>query len=175
MNPHIPFGRESEDSMQVYTGSALTEWLQHNVSEQMLMLAAIGARKRAYAPYSEFRVGAALVTISDAEVSYVGCNIENAAHTGTHAEAAAIADMILRFPSDQTPAPIAQIVVALQADETQHALPCGDCRQRIREFGDDRTKIYGVKLNATGKIVAVEVTTLGELLPFSFGPNNLKR
>lgn len=132
------------------------------------------ARKKAYAPHSRFKVGAAIKQKGNDETMFRGCNVENSILLVTHAEQAAVSQMILMRKGEHSVPVIEAIAVALVAEnEHQHALPCGFCRQLIREFGADETVILGAKLTATGEVWAVEVTTLGELLPLSFGANNL--
>ena len=97
----------------------------------LILLAALAARGRAYAPYSRFQVGAALRT-EDGAV-FAGCNVENAAFPeGTCAEAGAIAAMVMGDGSRR----IAEVVVAAEAKEP--CTPCGGCRQKLREFGTAR-------------------------------------
>ncbi len=123
--------------------------------------AAKAAQSRAYAPYSRFHVGAAILTPSGA--IYAGCNVENAAYPqGACAEAGAIGAMIAGGERL-----IAEILVIGDGDAL--VTPCGGCRQRIREFAalDAPIHIAGPEgLRAT--------FTLDELLPHSFGPEHLK-
>ena len=96
--------------------------------------AAKAAQANAYAPYSRFRVGAALRTPDGAIFS--GCNVENAAYPqGSCAEAGAIAAMALAGERR-----IAEILVV--GDGEALCTPCGGCRQRIREFADPSTAIH---------------------------------
>ena len=91
-----------------------------------LLQAATAVRERAYAPYSRFKVGAALRTTSGAV--HVGCNVENVAYPeGTCAEAGAIAAMIAAGDTH-----IAEVLVI--ADSPDPVPPCGGCRQKIAEF-----------------------------------------
>ena len=123
--------------------------------------AALAARGSAYAPYSLFAVGAALRT--DTGAVHAGCNVENAAYPeGTCAEAGAIAAMVLAGGRR-----ILEIVVVGGGDVP--CTPCGGCRQKLREFGGADTVIRIV--DPTG--AALLRTTLAELLPHSFGPENL--
>ena len=123
--------------------------------------AAKAAHGKAYAPYSRFNVGAALRTPSGA--IYSGCNVENAAYPqGACAEAGAIGAMALAGERR-----IAEILVV--GDGEGLCTPCGGCRQRIREFASPQTPVHiagpdGVRLTLS----------LAELLPHSFGPENLK-
>lgn len=130
-------------------------------SIEALFSAAANARANAYAPYSEFAVGAALRAVSGAIFS--GANVENASYpVGTCAEAAAIAAMVLagqrRF---------VEILIIGEGDAL--VTPCGACRQRMREFADEETKIH------VAGLTGVRATfTLGALLPAAFGPSITK-
>jgi cytidine deaminase len=123
--------------------------------------AAIRIRRKAYSPYSGFRVGAAIRT-QDGGI-YAGCNVENAAYQGTCAESGAIAAMIAAGKKR-----IVEVVVSGAGKIP--CTPCGGCRQRIREFA--RLDVPIRVVNERGKKMGT--WTLGELLPASFGPNNLK-
>jgi cytidine deaminase len=125
-----------------------------------LFEAAKAIQAKAYAPYSRFKVGAAIAT-PDGRV-FAGCNVENAAYpVGSCAEAGAISAMIAAGESR-----IAAIVVM---GEGEHLVtPCGGCRQRIREFAAPDTPIH-----IAGPEGIRERFTLDALLPFSFGPDNL--
>ncbi|MGO4707212.1 cytidine deaminase [Microvirga sp. 2MCAF38] len=115
---------------------------------------------KAYAPYSRFKVGAAILTPSGKV--FVGCNVENAAYpVGSCAEAGAISAMLAGGENR-----IAAIVVM---GEGEHLVtPCGGCRQRIREFASPETPIH-----VAGPEGIRKSFTLDALLPFSFGPDNL--
>jgi cytidine deaminase len=127
-----------------------------------LFAAAKAAQADAYAPYSRFKVGAALRSASSA--IYAGCNVENAAYPqGTCAEAGAIAAMALAGERQ-----IAEILVIGDGDAL--CTPCGGCRQRIREFADPLTAIH-----IAGPEGVRRTFTLAELLPESFGPDHLTR
>lgn len=127
-----------------------------------LFEAARAVQARAYAPYSRFKVGAALLA-PDGSL-HAGCNVENAAYpVGTCAEAGAISAMIAAGA-----AAISAILVYGEGDEL--VTPCGACRQRIREFAAPETP---VAIAGPGGIRAR--FTLAELLPASFGPDNLRR
>jgi cytidine deaminase len=116
-----------------------------------LFAAAQTAQANAYAPYSRFKVGAALSTPGGAIFS--GCNVENAAYPqGSCAEAGAIAAM----------------AILVIGDGEALCTPCGGCRQRIREFADPSTVI-----RIAGPEGVRARFTLAELLPESFGPNHL--
>jgi len=125
-----------------------------------LLDAARAAQGAAYAPYSRFRVGAALRTPSGAIFS--GCNVENAAYPqGACAEAMAIGAMALAGERR-----IAEILVV--GDGEGLCTPCGGCRQRIREFAEARAPIH-----VAGPEGVRASFTLGELLPHAFGPEHL--
>ena len=122
--------------------------------------AALAAQGRAYAPYSRFKVGAAIRTPSGA--IFAGCNVENAAYPqGACAEAGAIAAMALAGERR-----IAEILVIGDAEAL--CTPCGGCRQRIREFADASAPIH-----VAGPEGVRASFTLGELLPHAFGPEHL--
>ena len=131
------------------------------MSQDPLTAAALAARAVAYAPYSRFTVGAALRTPDGA--IHAGCNVENAAYPeGTCAEAGAIAAMALAGGRR-----IAELVVA--GGGGAPCTPCGGCRQKLREFGGPELVIRIV--DAAGQTLLH--TSLAELLPHSFGPDNL--
>jgi cytidine deaminase len=127
---------------------------------EALFAAARDAFANAYAPYSNFPVGAALLT-PEGEI-YSGCNVENAAYPqGACAEAGAIAAMARAGRRR-----IVEVVVV--GGGAGLCTPCGGCRQRLREFAGPDTPIHvagpdGVKASFT----------LAQLLPESFGPENL--
>jgi cytidine deaminase len=116
----------------------------------------------AYAPYSKFHVGACVR--ADSGKLYAGANVENAAYPqGQCAEASAIGAMIAA--GDRR---IVEIVVMGAGAEL--CTPCGGCRQRLNEFATADTPIH-----VCGPEGVRRTITLGELLPFSFGPHNLTR
>jgi cytidine deaminase len=128
--------------------------------DPVLLDAALAIRARAHAPYSGYRVGAALR--DETGRVFAGCNVENAAYpVGTCAEAGAIAAMVAGGGRR-----IAAILVC--ADGPALVAPCGACRQRIREFAADDVPILMADLAAVRG-----ATTLGALLPLSFGPEHL--
>ncbi|MGN6157039.1 MAG: cytidine deaminase [Devosia sp.] len=131
-------------------------------SDAELFAAAEAVRARAYAPYSRFAVGAAILA-DDGRV-YAGCNVENAAYPiGNCAEASAIAAMIAgggrRIRRVYVTGPGAVPVT-----------PCGGCRQRIREFADPDVVVISHGVDG-----APLAQTLEQLLPHSFGPEYLPR
>ena len=128
-----------------------------------LVDAAVKARAKAYAPYSKFLVGAALK--DELGRIHSGCNVENAAYPqGTCAEAGAIAAMVLAGGTR-----IMEATVVGAGDGL--VTPCGGCRQKLREFGSGDLIIY--VCDERGKVR--RSFTLDELLPASFGPENLSR
>lgn len=123
---------------------------------------AITARDNAYAPYSHHPVGVAVLAGSGAV--YAGANCEFANFDCTCAENTAIAAMT--SSGDRY---IDAIVVIGPATGAGICMPCGRCRQRIREFADAKTRIYALKPDGKpGKVV-----TIDQLLPDAFGPQNL--
>ena len=133
---------------------------------QALIRDAFAAQKFAYTPYSHFNVGAALLTKSGKV--YTGCNIENAGYTATNcAERTALFKAVSE--GERTFTAIA-IVGSLQGQtNTLVTGPCGVCRQALYEFGGPGLTVIMAK-SADDYIV----TTLGELLPYGFGPANLE-
>jgi len=113
------------------------------------------ARENAYAPYSNFKVGAALLTSSGA--TFQGVNVENVAYPeGTCAEAGAIAAMCAAGERDI-------VEVAVIADCPEPVTPCGGCRQKLAEFGKADVKVTLATTNGV-----VRETTIGALLPGAF-------
>jgi cytidine deaminase len=126
-----------------------------------LIDAALEARRHAHAPYSNFRVGAALRDENGR--IHRGCNVENAAYPqGLCAEAAALAAMVLAGGRTC-------VEIAIVGSGNGLITPCGGCRQKLREFGADDMNIYAC--DDTGE--AKRTFLLGELLPFAFGPEQL--
>jgi cytidine deaminase len=129
-------------------------------TDKALYEAAEAVRARAYAPYSKFQVGAAILA-DDGQI-YAGCNVENAAYpVGNCAEPSAIAAMLAGGGKR-----IRRIYVT--GPGTMPVTPCGGCRQRIREFAD-----LDVEVISHGVDGQPLVQTLGQLLPHSFGPEFL--
>ena len=131
--------------------------------QEALVAAALAVRQRAYAPYSRFRVGAALLT-SRGEI-VAGCNVENISYGLTNcAERTAIftARAAGQLGSAQGGPTI--VAVAVVGKGAAPLTPCGACRQVIAEFGPGCTVICA---NLRGER---RVTTLAELLPDAFGP-----
>ena len=129
------------------------------MTREELKAAAVAMLDRAYCPYSHFAVGAAL-ECADGTV-FTGCNIENAAYSpGICAERTAVAKAVSEGHTD-----FVRIVIAGRS--TDFCVPCGVCRQVLREFAPD---IEVICLNGAGE---EKIFTLPELLPHSFGPEFL--
>jgi len=124
--------------------------------------AALAVREHAHAPYSNFKVGAALRSASGAV--FVGCNVENVAYPeGTCAEAGAIAAMVAAGET--------QIVEAyVVAGSPTPVTPCGGCRQKLAEFASADVP---VTMATTGGVA--EHTTVGALLPGVFNTSHMSR
>ena len=128
-----------------------------------LVRRARAVREHAHAPYSNYRVGAALITASGA--IHVGCNVENASYGLTVcAERSAIASMVAA--GDREPIAIAIVTAGPEAGS-----PCGMCRQVLAEFAMD----LPVRLLTTDPSTPPTLTTLGELLPLAFRADKLGR
>ena len=122
---------------------------------QQLFQIARCAMLNAYAPYSRFRVGAAVLA-EDGKI-YAGCNTENVSYPcGTCAEAGAIAAMAAAGARK-----IAKILIV--SDGKTLVTPCGACLQRIKEFADDNTEIILSDENENERILSIS-----ELLPHAF-------
>ncbi|QFT64224.1 cytidine deaminase [Roseivivax halotolerans] len=121
---------------------------------------ALAVRENAYAPYSDFKVGAALRSASGAVFS--GCNVENVAYPeGTCAEAGAIAAMVAAGETE-----IAELYVV--AGSAAPVPPCGGCRQKIAEFAAPATMVTLATLDGTETRLSV-----GELLPGAFTQSHM--
>ena len=117
-------------------------------------------RENAHAPYSKFKVGAALRTVSGKE--FIGCNVENSAYPqGTCAEAGAIAAMIAAGEKEI-------LEICIVADCPSPVSPCGGCRQKLAEFSQPSTQVNLANLHGV-----LESHTLEDLLPHSFSSDHL--
>ena len=126
-------------------------------SNSDLISAAVEAREHAYARYSGFSVGAAI--IDEHGRMHVGCNVENAAYPlGSCAEAGAIAAMVQEGGKR-----IVTIAVAGGKGVLGSCTPCGGCRQRIAEFADENTVILAIDDGGEWREFS-----MAELLPASF-------
>lgn len=130
-----------------------------------LIRQALAAREVSYSPYSGYQVGAAVMT-EDGKI-YTGCNIENAAYSPTNcAERTAI----FKAVSEGARKLLAVAVAGSpKGAVTQYAFPCGVCRQVMREFAKPEEMLVLVAKSESDYIEK----TLAELLPESFGPDNL--
>lgn len=141
--------------------------ISNDVIRSMINMA-LDARKKSYSPYSNFAVGAALLTL-DGEI-ITGCNIENAAFSpGNCAERTAVFKAI----SEGYKGFSAIAIVGGKASENEipdYVSPCGMCRQVLREFVNPEEFYVIMAKNDEDYIVK----TLEELFPMSFGPDNLK-
>lgn len=133
----------------------MTDRIDGPVLEQLLAL-----RERAYAPYSRHPV--AVVVESSSGAHYGGTNVEVAHFKSVCAEASALSAMIAAGERS------VRRVYVLGPTE-RPCPPCGDCRQRLREFGGDETQILAV--DASGQVTLRR--SLGQLLPDSFGPEHI--
>lgn len=133
---------------------------------QSLIRAAFAARRFAYTPYSHFQVGAALLA-KDGKV-YTGCNIENAGYTPTNcAERTALFKAVSEGERH-----FSAIAIVGSMQGTVNTLvtgPCGVCRQALYEFGGPELTVIMAKTEEDYIVI-----TLGELLPYGFGPANLE-
>jgi cytidine deaminase len=128
---------------------------------QRLLEAAQDARAHSHSPYSLYAVGAAV--LDEHGAIHAGCNIENAAYPqGWCAEATALGAMVmaggLRAKAVLVTGPGPDVIT-----------PCGGCRQKLREFGDDNLVVIAADPSGIQ-----QSWTLGQLLPASFGPDHLK-
>lgn len=132
---------------------------------EQLIDAAIEQLDYSYTPYSNFKVGAALLA-EHGEI-YKGCNIENAAYTPTNcAERTAFFKAVSEGVKDFK---AICVVGGKNGELTEYAPPCGVCRQVMMEFCDpDKFQVILAVSREEYKIF-----TLGELLPLGFGPGNL--
>jgi cytidine deaminase len=126
---------------------------------ETLVGAARDASTRAYAPYSDFRVGAAILTENGA--IHTGCNVENASYgLAICAERNAAAAMALASPDDREIR-----LVAVYSPDASPCFPCGACRQVLREFGCKEVIVE----EASG----LRRYPFEEILPHAFGPEDL--
>ena len=133
-----------------------------------LILEARKARERSYSPYSNFKVGAALLTGSGK--IYHGCNIENAAYGPTNcAERTAFFRAV--YDGEREFEKIAVVGALADGDPDVTCAPCGGCRQVMMEFCDPETFMIVL---ANGKDDPLEIP-LKDLLPLGFGGANLEK
>jgi len=131
-----------------------------SATRDALIAAACASRERAYAPYSNFAVGAALLGADDQ--IYTGVNVENASYGLTIcAERAAVFTMVTAG---------VQRIKAVAVCTSNGVSPCGACRQVLSEFAEDAGEVPVFIANTAN---VVRETTLRVLLPLTFGPEHL--
>ena len=136
------------------------------MTDKELVSLALKAREMSYSPYSNFAVGAALLTKSGKV--YLGCNIENASYTPTNcAERTAFFKAVSEGEREFSKIAIVGGKVGEKIEK--YAYPCGVCRQVMREFCDVETFEVISALNED----VYQKNLLKELLPYGFGPENL--
>ena len=137
------------------------------VMVEKLIDTAIEQLKFSYTPYSNFKVGAALLTKSGK--IYTGCNIENASYTPTNcAERTAFFKAVSEGVRDFQ---AICIVGGKDGKLTEYTAPCGVCRQVMMEFCNPKT----FQIILATDLEHYDIYTLKELLPLGFGPGNLKK
>jgi cytidine deaminase len=152
--------RPSWQALRRVIVSGMSHFSLTDALQEALLQAARTARLHAYAPYSRYRVGAAV--LDEAGRIHAGCNVENAAYPeGVCAEAGALSAMVL---AGSTRARAVLIVGTGGAWIT----PCGGCRQKLREFCAPDTPVLTANETEMGPRY-----TLAQLLPESFGPDHL--
>lgn len=130
------------------------------IDDKELIELAIEARNASYSPYSNFKVGAALLTASGN--IYTGCNIESSSFSPTIcAERTALSKAVSNGDKHF-------VRIAVVGAEDEYTYPCGVCRQFLREFASDMEVIVAKNENEFIK------TSLTKLLPNSFGPEDLQ-
>ena len=127
---------------------------------QRLLSASLAARAHAHTPYSHYAVGAAV--LDEHGAIHAGCNVENAAYPqGWCAEATALGAMLMAGGKRAK-------AVLVSGPGPDVITPCGGCRQKLREFGDDDLLVIAADPSGVK-----QTWTLGQLLPASFGPEHL--
>lgn len=141
-----------------------------NISDDIikeLIKSADNARKNAYAPYSHFKVGAALYAAKDEDNFNIitGCNVENASYpAGNCAERTAVFKAVSEGYNNFK-------AIAIIGGDDIYTSPCGICRQVLREFVAPNIFYVIMAKNENDYVIK----TLEELLPISFGPESLKK
>lgn len=137
------------------------------MDDLQLIKKAFEIQKRSYSPYSNFQVGAALLTTSGKV--YCGCNIESASFTPTScAERTAFVKAVSEGELKFSKIAVVGNHESGRKPEDDYTAPCGVCRQVMMEFCDENFQIILAKSEDDYKTF-----TLSELLPFGFGPKNL--
>ena len=138
--------------------------MNNNIILQNLHEYAKCAMLRSYSPYSNFSVGASIMSSSGK--FYLGCNIENSSYPcGNCAESSAISAMIL---SGDREIDHIMIVGGKDAISSELCYPCGNCRQKINEFASTKCMVHLANANNVLKSII-----FSELLPYSFNKNDL--
>lgn len=139
--------------------------------DQELIIASEEAARSAYAPYSLFRVGAAIRLESGRIVQ--GANVENSAFpSGICAERTALSAAITNFPADR-PVAIAIAAISEQGSAAEIVTPCGNCRQVIAE--EENRWGRRIRMLLTGKKKIIEIDGIDQLLPLQFNRNSLRQ
>lgn len=136
------------------------------MNDKDLVACALEAREKSYSPYSKFKVGAALLA-KNGKV-YTGCNIESASYTPTNcaertAFFKAVSEGVTEFET-------IAIVGALEGERVDLCYPCGVCRQVMAEFCKSDFRIIMADVDHK-----MHICSLDELLPYRFGPSDLKQ
>ena len=135
------------------------------MQNELLIRAAFAARENAYTPYSHFKVGAAL--LAESGRVYTGCNIENAAYTPSNcAERTALFKAVSE--GERHFEAIAIVAGKEGCTDFPTTGPCGVCRQALYEFGGKKLRVILAKSETD-----YQEMTLGDLLPYGFGPQDL--
>lgn len=138
------------------------------MDKETLIAEAIKARENAYAPYSQFKVGAALLT--KAGKVYHGCNIENASYTPTNcAERTAFFKAVSEGDRDFSAIAIVGYKDKGKLKKGEYCAPCGVCRQVMGEFCNPKEFLIYLSDGET-----IKTYTLDQLLPLAFGPENIQ-
>lgn len=141
-----------------------------DTADRELTEAALRAAGNAYAPYSSFRVGAAVRLASGKIIT--GTNVENAAFpSGICAERSAISNASSNYPGDR-PVTIAIAALSESGQTDEPVSPCGNCRQVISE--EEYRSGQGIKLILTGKARTYVIDKVSDLLPLQFTRDSLK-
>jgi len=137
------------------------------INYEKLAEMAVDAKKQAYSPYSNFKVGAALLA-KNGEI-YVGCNIESASYTPTIcAERVALYKAVSEGEREFVAIAVAG---SMEGNDVNYCYPCGVCRQSLREFV---TGVEDLTVIIAKTAKDYRIHTLSELFPHSFGPSDLQ-
>jgi len=170
--------------------STVFDWGEVIANEGCLLRSAIKARKNAYAPYSHYKVGAAIMTkrTDDREKVYTGCNVERCSYSQTtHAEQNAIDSFVAQRDSDDERLfavaiaaapenfdfiipPETKILIGTVINIEDVGVPCGHCLQIIWEHCGGNPDVKLISLSKNGLVFC---TTIGNAFPMRFGPSDL--